>query len=146
MFTKHVLKAKNYVRYVDDIVILSKDWNYLEDCYERYNQYLKDNLELHIHPNKVDIFKVSDGIDFVGRVIHPYYNTTRKRTLDNAYDSMRKLRKCPTDISAYNSLQSYFGILKHTNSYNIKIKLITKVQVENLIGRDGNEKLVKLYK
>lgn len=51
-FIKHTLRAKNYVRYVDDFVILSSDKNELLNYQTRINEFLQSQLHLEIHPKK----------------------------------------------------------------------------------------------
>ena len=56
-FVKHTLKAKYYIRYVDDFVILHNSGKMLEYSKDRINGFLKEVLELELHPNKSHIIK-----------------------------------------------------------------------------------------
>jgi retron-type reverse transcriptase len=53
-FVKHKLKAKYYIRYVDDFVILNKNKQILEDYFIKIKRYLT-NLKLELHPDKSKI-------------------------------------------------------------------------------------------
>ena len=82
-FIKHELKAKYYIRYVDDFVILRSSKSQLEEWKEKINNFLKEKLKLELHPQKSKIISLSKGIDFVG--IRNFYNykLLRKRNIRN---------------------------------------------------------------
>lgn len=108
-FVKHSLKAKHYIRYCDDFVILSESKNKLEKFIDRIGGFLEDNLKLSLHPQKVTIRKCHQGIDFLGYVIRPYCINLRTKT------KRRTLRKVNQ-----NNLASYLGVLKHCHGHKIK--------------------------
>jgi len=54
-FIKHKLKAKYYVRYADDFVILSRDKEWLVSLIPRISDFLDTKLALTLHPDKVYI-------------------------------------------------------------------------------------------
>ena len=62
-FVKHKLKAKYYIRYVDDFVILHSSKKQLEIWLSQINNFLKRELKLEIHPEKSRIISLSRGID-----------------------------------------------------------------------------------
>ena len=49
-FVKHKLKAKYYIRYVDDFVILHNNKQTLETYKEKINNFLK-TIKLELHPD-----------------------------------------------------------------------------------------------
>ena len=65
-FVKHNLKAKYYLRYVDDFVILHQSKEQLEIWKDKINYFLNNNLRLELHQEKSKIISLSRGIDFVG--------------------------------------------------------------------------------
>jgi len=65
-FVKHKLKAKYYIRYVDDFVILHKSKEQLEKWKAEIDRFLRDKLKIELHPEKSKIILLSRGIDFVG--------------------------------------------------------------------------------
>ena len=52
LFVKHQLKAKYYIRYVDDFVILHKDKRMLQIWEDRINEFLRESLKIELHPDK----------------------------------------------------------------------------------------------
>ena len=67
-YIKHTLKAKYYVRYADDFVILSHNKSYLAQLLTQVREFLTDKIQLELHPNKVSITTVASGVDFLGWV------------------------------------------------------------------------------
>jgi len=83
LFVKHILKAKHYLRYVDDFLILSFDRNYLRFCQKEISEFLVNKLKLRAHPKKQFIRPVSSGIDFVGYIVRSEYVLARRRVVQN---------------------------------------------------------------
>lgn len=81
LFCKHKLRTKHYLRYADDIIIVSGDRYELEFVYEDISVFLKEKLLLLTH--KKIITTVYRGIDVLGVVFFPRYGVLRKRTRAN---------------------------------------------------------------
>ena len=77
-FVKHKLKAKYYLRYVDDFVILHSSKTHLKIWKNKINNFLNEKLKLELHPEKSRIIPLSKGIDFVGFRNFYYYKLLRK--------------------------------------------------------------------
>lgn len=67
-FVKNELKARYYVRYTDDFIILSHNETELKPILIKIETFLKDRLQLSLHPEKVTIKKYGHGVDFLGYV------------------------------------------------------------------------------
>jgi len=80
-FVKHELKAKYYIRYVDDFVILEKDTETLKRMQKQIQSFLKEKLKLSLHPNKTIIQHKSKGINFLGYIVREKYLLVRRRTV-----------------------------------------------------------------
>lgn len=116
-FIKHSLKQRFYLRYCDDFIILHQNREYLESLILAINNFLKNKLILTLHPNKIIIRKLRQGIDFLGYVTLPYHRVIRTKT------KRRMLR-----LVNENNLQSYLGICRHAYAYGIQRKIIDKLQ------------------
>jgi retron-type reverse transcriptase len=112
-FIKYKLKVKYYLRYCDDFAIVSKDKKYLELLLPPIANFLKSGLDLTLHPKKVEIRKLSQGIDYLGYIILPYYRILRTNTKKRI---MRKFREGIKEESK----QSYLGVLSHCSGYKIQ--------------------------
>ncbi len=64
-FIKSDLKAKYYIRYVDDFVILHSDKNVLLRYKDRINQFLKQKLNIELHPDKSKIIRLKNTLNFL---------------------------------------------------------------------------------
>ncbi|MBI2048330.1 MAG: group II intron reverse transcriptase domain-containing protein [Parcubacteria group bacterium] len=113
-WVKHRLKAKYYIRYADDFVLLSHNRRQLETTLPKIHEFLQERLRLILHPDKVFISTVASGIDFLGWVHfadHRVLRTSTKR-------SMLK-RVTAADIEAV--AQSYIGLIKHGNARKLSV-------------------------
>lgn len=119
-FAKHKLKAKYYIRYADDFVFLSQDRIWLENLIPKICKFLKEELKLELHPDKVFIKTFSSGVDFLGMINFSHYKILRTKTKKRMFKKLSKRHKelQKGDISKESfeqSLRSYLGILKHCN-------------------------------
>lgn len=112
-FVKHELKAKFYIRYADDFVILSEDAEWLKSIIKPIGDFLRRRLSLELHPDKVFIKTIASGIDFLGWVHFPNHRVLRAAT-------KRRMLKRVKDSDNPATISSYLGLLKHGNTYKIK--------------------------
>ena len=68
-FVKHTLKARYYIRYVDDFVLLHRDRTTLTSWTNQINKFLKSDLILELNLRRCIIRPVSNGIDFLGYIV-----------------------------------------------------------------------------
>ena len=78
-FVKHTLKAKHYIRYVDDFVLLHHSQSQLKKWKSDIDEFLMNKLKIGLHPQKSKIIPLSKGIDFVGFRNFYFYRLLRKR-------------------------------------------------------------------
>ena len=65
-----------------------------------------------MHPNKVSIRKLNQGIDFLGYVVLPYHTVLRTKT------KKRMLKRVNQE-----NLSSYTGLLEHCDGYELRQKI-----------------------
>ncbi len=127
-FTKHRLKAKYYIRYCDDFVILDDSRETLERIIQPISEFLYEKLVLEIHPRKLEIRKLRQGVDFLGYVSLPHYKVLRTSTKKRM---LRKIEEAKalfqTDTISKNKLRSivasYLGMLSHCESWGVRNKI-----------------------
>lgn len=124
-FAKHTLKEKYYLRYCDDFIILGDNENYLRNLIPKIAEFLQKNLKLNLHPDKIIIRKYRRGIDFLGYVVLPHYRVlrtkTKRRMLRKIKARFFELQNGTIPQKTFNqSFQSYLGILKHCEGYEIE--------------------------
>jgi retron-type reverse transcriptase len=69
-FAKEVLRARGYLRYVDDFALFHDDPEVLEDWRRRIADYLA-RRRLSLHPVKTRIQPTAEPAEFLGFVLHP---------------------------------------------------------------------------
>ena len=113
-FIKRHLKVKQYVRYGDDFVILSRDKEQLEALLPQIRDFLWNELRLTLHPNKVSIGTIASGIDFLGWVHFPDHRVLRTSTKRRMFRRTQGLEEeSPT-------VQSYLGLTSHGNGEKLR--------------------------
>lgn len=136
---KHDLKAKRYIRYVDDMVFLHESKEWLEVVLRDVDAFLPATLGIRLNPWKTIKQPVDRGVDFVGQVIKPWSIYTRKRTVNEA------LRRASTvaDVDFLATTNSYFGLLRQaSSSHHDRTRLANVVRDR---GHAVDAKLTKTY-
>lgn len=131
-FVKHRLKAKYYIRYVDDFVILHENKENLEYLKERISEFLKNKLKLEIHPNKSKIISLSHGIDFVGFRNFYYFRLLRKRNIRNMERKIKEYQRglvCKDKIREI--FQGWQAYAKWADSYRLRKSLSPIIKMHN---------------
>ena len=123
-FVKEQLKARKYLRYVDDFALLSDDWDYLVSAREEIEDYLT-KLRLKLHPVKTQLVETKQGANFLGFRVLPEQVRVRN---DNLRRSRLRLRQLQYDYrygqisleKLVQSLQSWEAHLMHGNTYRLR--------------------------
>jgi hypothetical protein len=132
---KRELKIRYYLRYVDDIVLLSQDPTILKEWTRKIEDFLKTTLKLTLHPDKKHFGSVDQGIDFLGYVIFPYYTLCRRRVVANCKSKIHRFNKELEDspfvdkkfrLRMQSTLNSYYGHFRHGNCFRLRINLYNK--------------------
>ncbi|MEK7062511.1 MAG: RNA-directed DNA polymerase, partial [Patescibacteria group bacterium] len=113
---KHKMKAEYYIRYTDDFVILSDDKNWLLELLPKIADFLEENLQLYLHPDKIFIKTIASGVDFLGWINFPYHRVLRTTTKNKMF------RKIRSKIDNEAVIQSYLGLLSHGNTRKLQDK------------------------
>ncbi len=132
-FVKDQLKAKRYLRYVDDFCLFSDDREFLVEARVAIEEFLA-TLRLRIHPIKSQLFETQIGANFVGfRVLR---DRIRVRN-DNLRRGRLRLKRMQKDylkgqISLEHlerSLQSWTAHLGHGDTWRLQQDIL---QAESL--------------
>jgi hypothetical protein len=128
-FVKHKLKAKYYIRYVDDFVILHENKKQLEEWKEQIDLFLKNKLKLELHPSKSHVLNLTGGINFLGFRVFYHHKLIRKSNLKN-FDRKFNQLKILFDEEVINrekvleSLEGWLTYCSHANTYKYRKHLI----------------------
>ncbi len=152
-FVKHVLKAKYYIRYVDDFVILHHSREQLGIWEEQISTFLKNKLKIELHPDKSRVIPLSEGISFVGFRVFYHHKLLRKFNRKNA---QRRYTRLHADFignkiwydEVYESMQGSFAYMKHANTYNFRMNFANRLEKDfpNQIAASEFNRYMKFFK
>jgi len=120
-YVKRELRVKNYLRYTDDFVLLSRDRAELERVLPLIRVFLLLDLGLDMHPTKVFFRKWHQGVDFLGYGHFPHYRILRTKTKKRIIRKLRNQRKefeagAIDEDGLRQTVASYLGVLSHSRS------------------------------
>lgn len=144
---KERLHIKYYVRYMDDMVLIHKDKEYLQSCLKRMTETVEDELSLEFN-EKTQIFPIKNGIDFLGfhfymtetgKVIRKVRTSTKKKYKTRMKLMKRQYEDCEIELEDIKKvLPGFNGHLKRGHTYKLR-KSVLKEFV--LIRHDEEEML-----
>ncbi len=116
---------KHYIRYCDDFVLLHESKEFLEHTILQMGVFLREQLELELHPRKVIMRKIHQGVDFLGYVSLPHYRVLRTITKNRMISKIIKISELSkiASVSSEKSreiLMSYAGMLSHCKSKKVR--------------------------
>lgn len=131
---KETLKAKSYLRYVDDFALFSDDRNFLSQAKVAIAAQLT-HLRLRLHPVKSQLFATQKGSNFVGFRVLPQQIRVRN---DNLRRGRRRLRQMQRDYQRghltqkeiQQRLQSWEAHLSHGDTYHLRQGIFQKWSFE----------------
>lgn len=134
-YTKEQLRAKIYLRYMDDGFIISNDREFLKSCWNGMAKEL-EKVGMHLHPTKTRIYPLSDGIRILGftfrltntgkviRIINPEnVKHERKKLLRMSHHvkagtmTMEKFNECYISWKAHANLGNSYLLLQRMDKY-----------------------------
>lgn len=133
-FVKHALKAKHYVRYMDDFVIIHHDKRQLHEWRQQIERYLNKSLRLKTN-SKTQVFPISTSngrsLDFLGYRIYSSHRLLRKCSVKRIKAKLKQFHKgfsagSKSLCEINQSIQSWLGHASHANTHNLKKTLLSK--------------------
>lgn len=150
-FVKHKLKARYYLRYVDDFIILHANKTILSNWNTKIDVFLKENLEVCLHTEKSKIIRLGERLNFLGFRIFYAHKLLKKSNIKNfhlKYAFLRKeyaLQRISYD-KIYNSLEGWFAYAKNANTHKLRRKIAeqTEIAFPNELSAKEIDRLCKL--
>lgn len=126
-FVKEQLKARKYLRYVDDFVVFSDDRAYLVESWKAISAHLT-KLRLRLHPIKSQLFETKYGANFVGFRVLPERIRVRNDNLQRARKRCKHLQRGynqgdVTLAEVVQRLRSWEAHLLHGDTHRLRRKL-----------------------
>ncbi len=95
-FVKHGLREKNYVRYMDDFIVVHHDKENLQHVRLLIEEFLQDKLKLKTN-HKTQVFPVGTisgrALDFLGYRIWPTHRKLRRASIGRIRRTMKRLSR-----------------------------------------------------
>lgn len=128
-YVKHKLKAKQYIRYVDDFIILHQEKRTLQTYQKRITAFLR-TLKIELHPTKTKIIPLKRGIAFLGfkhfyhhKLILPRNKRKIKQKLATLMEQYKKGEI--TDEKIRDTLQGWNAYAEQANTHKLREELTT---------------------
>lgn len=133
-YVKHQLKAKYYLRYVDDFIILEHSIDTLQEYQLAINSFLKERLLLELHPDKTKILRLEKGANFLGFRIFYTHKLIRKKNLQKFERNFKKLKKeYDANITdrdeVMEKFEGWIEYVRHANTYKYRRHLIKQLNI-----------------
>lgn len=137
-YAKRYLNLKYYVRYMDDIIVVLKTKEEAQRAKEDITKFLNQTLDLETN-SKTKIFPIAQGVNAYGFKIY----CTHKMVRDCSKAAMKRRIKAMdskvqngvmTTKEVQQSVNSWLGHARHSNSYNLSKKIFKKynyIEIEN---------------
>lgn len=140
-FVKRQLKARHYLRYSDDFVLVHEDPAQLLAWREQIREFVHERLRLSLTDPLVSPRLISNGVDFLGYIVRPDYLLVRRRVVRRLkvrlQDAEQKLvrpqsgsthfRHDPATLAGLRATwASYRAHLKMANSHRLWAALVSR--------------------
>ena len=138
-FVKHRLRARHYVRYVDDFILLHDDPAQLNAWLREIEAFVEQRLHVRVNPRKTILQPIERGVDFCGHLILPHRRLVRRRTLRAA---LHRLATMPA-AGVAEAATSYLGMARQA-SHGAR----DRARIANAARRRGHavdHRLTKVY-
>ena len=133
-FVKHSLKAKYYLRYVDDFIIFHERREVLKEYKEQINNFLREKLELELHPNKSKIIPLAKGLGYVGYRIFYYFIILRKRNIKKINSKLQEMGELYKNgliskETINSTMNGWFGYMNGSNTYTLQQNILKHIKI-----------------
>ena len=120
------LGCKTYGRYVDDfyIVVSEKDRKRLLADVPKIERFLKEEMDLILHPRKRYFQEVHKGVEFLGAVVYLFHTVPTRRFKNNFCKNLAEVGMGYRDVAA---VTSYLGRLKHMNGKKLAYRVFEQM-------------------
>jgi retron-type reverse transcriptase len=127
-FVKETLRCRYYIRYVDDFVLFNDSKSRLNELKAQMIGYL-NTLRLRLHPRKCRVYRVDEGVSFLGYRMYPNHRLLKKQ---NVLHFRRKLKKMQygyrqghiSGDAVKQSIQSWIAHAGHADTYALRCRIL----------------------
>lgn len=160
-YVKHELKCRYYIRYVDDLILLTRNPDEAQEWEKRIETFLRSRLKITLNPKRRKLAPIRNGCDFLGYIIRPSHLLVRRRVINNLKQkigqfekklhrqekSVTIIRHDPEILKQLQSvLASYTGHFSHASAYRLTASLFEKYPLLKNHFAVENRKLIRTDK
>ncbi|RJQ29229.1 RNA-dependent DNA polymerase [Candidatus Parcubacteria bacterium] len=126
--TQFLIGAKQYVRYMDDVILIESEKKKLWNIYIQMKYMCEKELCVSFKESSPRIIPCEKGIDFLGYISFRTYRLLRKSTVRRMFKKARKKQYAykkgfVSEYSFKNAMASFDGYIKHANAWKIRNEL-----------------------
>lgn len=151
-FIKHELKAKYYMRYVDDFIILDKNRAHLEKQKQQIESFLESKLKLALHPDKTKIIPTNAGVPLVGFRIFEKHKLLKKSNKLRFFRRLENYREGLADGTITKEhiklgISGWEGYAKMGDTFKLREKIREEIESllkEVVLNENGNRQDFKI--
>ena len=130
-YLKHKLRARYYIRYVDDFVILHPSRRTLEQYKSVIDKFLREKLDLKLHPDKSQILKLEKGIGFLGFRIFYHHKLLARKNMRRFEKKMEGIKHEYSEgkidrEKVIERLEGWLAYASHANTHKYRKRLTSK--------------------
>lgn len=137
-FVKEELRVRQYLRYMDDFVLLATDRQEARSLLATVRAFLNERLRLELNPRRVVVAPLAEPCNLLGYVHHPDGRVrVRRRSVRRLSRRLpaleRKLRaRAIESDKARASVASWLGLAKHADAFRLSRSIFGRRDVGNL--------------
>lgn len=126
-YAKRTLGIRYYIRYQDDIVVLSNDKKQIREWHRLLEKFANEEMKMELN-DKTCIRPIAQGIEFCGFRLWGTHFKIRKSTAlkmkRNLKGVMKRYSEGKITLEHANQVvSSYLGLLKHSDSYALRTEI-----------------------
>ncbi len=136
-YIREVLGLKDSLNFCDDFCIVVPEKKMVTDAIPNIENYLHEQLLMELHPKKRYLQHYTKGVLFVGYFLKPGRIYISNRTVGNLYKKISSFNQLAQEGMAdmyaekfVQTLNSYYGMMKHCNSYGVRRKVARRIDGE----------------
>jgi len=146
-FVKHKLKAKYYIRYVDDFVMLDSSKENLESYKILIREFLKF-IKLELHSEKSKVISLHEGVKFLGfRIFYKYKLLKRSniRKMNHRIENFVDLymSRIINKNEIHERIDGWFAYAMHADTY--RFRKYTMKRLQKSIKEIDNESTLPVF-
>ncbi|MBS3142436.1 helix-turn-helix domain-containing protein [Candidatus Woesearchaeota archaeon] len=150
-FVKHKLRVKYYIRYVDDFAILHHSRKVLEEYKRKIDVFIRESLDLKLHPDKSQVLKLEKGISFLGFRVFYYHKLLVKKNMRKFEKKMEQMKHEYRDDKlerekVIEKFEGWLAYASHANTYKYRKRITSKFNFSFPIQQDIVITSVKKHK